>query len=438
MDLILTIPIALQPFVAPRSTHLLFAIGNTITCEWTGFFFNFCLGGIFMNAALSLYYMLMVTYNKSEAVIQQWLEPTVYIGALGLPTVFGIVGIIYKSFNPNLLLSACELAPYPADCTVLDSVDCIRGGTTAVWTKLAHSALYAILAGTGIYCTLRVFWTVRTKTHTTLQYTSDATEHAHKNARQLQRIRAVGTQAMLYCGAFVNGFWVILLTEIVNFYYLRQLQSSQDDTADLSQESWAFPVTLLAYLFWPLQGCTSSVQETGVFFDCVSSIVLLSRLFCPQSSIAASSCDRKSYNCEKSFRNDPFCGPVAESFLLPRILQMMNFILSRPRPIPNYNTPIHTFAGQSRLLSSIHHRQATRMASRQDCHHSRTHKSKFHPSTAIVQGGQSRTCSESHQYPWQNKKTTIFRWHRVVSRNKVLRKNFRPKRIVPRSYCRTL
>ena len=160
--------------------------------------------------------------------------------------------------------------------------------------------------------------------------------------------------------------------------------------------------------------------------------MLLSRLFCPQSSIAASSCDRKSYNCEKSFRNDPFCGPVAESFLLPRILQMMNFILSRPRPIRNYSIPIHSSAGKSRLSSSIHHRQATMMASRQDCHHSRANNTNLNPSTAIVQG------SGSHQYPWQNKKTTIFLWRRVVSPNKVLRKNFRPKRIVPRSYCRTL
>ena len=165
VDLLMSSALFWNPVVLPKWTNLPFAKGTFGTCEWSGFFLYFFLGGTVYNGALATYFLLSVRYLKTERQIARILEPTVHVLALALPLVVGGIGLKRHAYNPHGLYGTCLLTAFPVECVVQDSgVACERGGDDTLLSLLVVGT-QAIFGLGGAIITFVVYWTVRNRTH---------------------------------------------------------------------------------------------------------------------------------------------------------------------------------------------------------------------------------------------------------------------------------
>ena len=249
MDIIMTTAALFQPFLTRSDIGLRFAIGNATSCEWTAFFFHFFLGAAIYNAALSIYYLLLIRYRMTEETAARYMEPWVHIAAVGIPSVLGSVALAKDYFNPGLVLSGvCEMTAFPADCVLRDDVECERGESMGT-TLAIHLFFYVGSAITGFVATFMVYWTVRAQAQQTVKYsfTGELSE------AQRRRVRAVGTQAILYACAFFNSFAICVALVSATFaVFVPEIKSGEG----LEEKSGVFPLTILLFFFFLIQGCT--------------------------------------------------------------------------------------------------------------------------------------------------------------------------------------
>jgi len=102
--------LSLSTWPIPGETNILWAVGNTISCTFQGFFTQFGISSPVYNVSLSFYYLLAVRYSWKEERLRRRAEPWFHI--LPLLWSFGtaIAGLFLKIFNSANLW--CWIAPY--------------------------------------------------------------------------------------------------------------------------------------------------------------------------------------------------------------------------------------------------------------------------------------------------------------------------------------
>ena len=101
--------LALSTWPIPEETGILWASGNTLTCNFQGFFTQFGISSPIYNASLSIYYLLVIRYGWKEDQLRR-IEPFLH----GVPLLWGlgtgIAGLFLTIFNSANLW--CWVAPY--------------------------------------------------------------------------------------------------------------------------------------------------------------------------------------------------------------------------------------------------------------------------------------------------------------------------------------
>lgn len=113
------------------SPHVIWAYGNTASCNAQGFFLTLSSAVPLYNAMLSLYYVLVIKYNYTDRRLRSFVEPAMHTFCF----LWAFVTAVY-SVAAGLINNAdlwCWIAPLPADCleSWVHGVDnanpCVRG-----------------------------------------------------------------------------------------------------------------------------------------------------------------------------------------------------------------------------------------------------------------------------------------------------------------------
>lgn len=102
--------LSLSTWPIPRETGTLWAIGNTVSCTFQGFFTQFGISSPVYNVSLSFYYLLTVRYSWKEERLRRRVEPWLHILPLSWSFGTAIAGLFLKIFNSANLW--CWIAAY--------------------------------------------------------------------------------------------------------------------------------------------------------------------------------------------------------------------------------------------------------------------------------------------------------------------------------------
>ena len=247
-DLILSTSIILQPVLTRGDLGLALSMGNVQTCEFVGFLFQYYMASCAYNALLSLYFCAKIRYNKSDRILAKQYEPYVHLVALGLPTLFGIVGVQRDLFNPSYTLYVCDFWAYPADCSLHNDYDNERGDCQLVHlVGYAAMGIYGLLACVGVTATWVVCRTVQRQLRRMQSHSFDFT----LDERHERRNGIVMRQAFLYTAAFLNGFIIVLLATVST---ARVLERATVDPEVLGESRLYYAGVILCFFLFPLQG----------------------------------------------------------------------------------------------------------------------------------------------------------------------------------------
>jgi hypothetical protein len=101
--------LALSTWPIPKETGILWASGNTLSCNFQGFFTQFGVSSPIYNGSLSIFYLLVIRYGWKEDQLKR-IEPFLH----GVPILWGlgtgIAGLCLTLFNSANLW--CWVAPY--------------------------------------------------------------------------------------------------------------------------------------------------------------------------------------------------------------------------------------------------------------------------------------------------------------------------------------
>jgi hypothetical protein len=139
------------------------AIGNTTSCEASGFFFTLLSSQSYFNAGLALYYYLIIVRSSRQEYLNKRVEPFIHATSLLLPLCFAIWILTTDSYNPLYYNGGwCSVYEYPAGCSRVGSnVKCTRGsmakliGTIYLFCFTLSPFMAYMLAMTSILCYVR-------------------------------------------------------------------------------------------------------------------------------------------------------------------------------------------------------------------------------------------------------------------------------------------
>jgi hypothetical protein len=251
IDLIIGICMFLSTWPIPAGTPNVYgAVGTTETCTAQGYFLQLAIMGPLFNAALSLYYLLMIRYNFSEERLDKITVP-VY----GIILVFGIstsiAGLPLTLYNNADLW--CWQAPLPFGC--LESAQnggvttCERGDNVLsiyrwaffyapLWAAIAFATISMALVFLKVHRLEAASARFRSRRDFSLGVELSPISRMSILAKLGERAKKVARQALCYVGAFyISWIWSTLT---------RILQSVNGQTY--------FPIVLLAAIFLPFQG----------------------------------------------------------------------------------------------------------------------------------------------------------------------------------------
>lgn len=257
IDLIIGICMFLSTWPIPSDTANTFgAVGTTATCTAQGFFLQFAIMAPLYNAALSLYYLLMIRYNWTEERLRKLRLPvhgTILLFGLGT----SIAGLFLTLYNPATLW--CWQNQYPVGCiessqNVDGLTTCQRGDNALSIYRWAffYAPLWCAIAFATVAMIL-VFWKVhvleiKSQRFRSTRYSLDGNCNAMVDTstcggsillqRPGKRAKKVAQQAFCYVGAFyITWIWSTLT---------RILQSVMKKTY--------FGLVLMTAIFLPFQG----------------------------------------------------------------------------------------------------------------------------------------------------------------------------------------
>jgi hypothetical protein len=215
------------------------------------------------NAALSLYYFLVICRNMKPEYIAKAVEPFLH-GSI-LLYVFGTAtaSIFLELFNVDECGLMCYIAPYPFNCVDNDDVECIRGGLAEQyiwWFSFGELICFFTVV---IVCQFAIYWTVRKQVRTLRRYSIDSsseeegqskcsriTKYFKKDNRrpnsvvseQEKKITEVAIQATLYVLVFFVTWFFVVFTRVAHL-----VESEAIINAYL-------PLAFIAEILFPLQG----------------------------------------------------------------------------------------------------------------------------------------------------------------------------------------
>lgn len=228
----------------PWTTDL-FAVGNQISCNLSGFLTITGNGGqLLYSAAFSIYHLAIVRFRASIEKVEKVLEPTLHIVSFLVPVGFAalelFIGYINPSpFNPGI----CHLATNPPNCLDYPNIECVRGDS---WMQ-AHKIASIIYSLAFISC-----WIIMIVAYLLMWLTVRSTERRMRQygfrssqAANFVNTKKVGIQGMLYVGCFTlsNIFLVVGVTILVPFF----------ETADKNRSLY-FGLQVLSLPLAQLQG----------------------------------------------------------------------------------------------------------------------------------------------------------------------------------------
>jgi hypothetical protein len=225
-------------------------LGNTYTCNAQGFFAFFGMGCMFnYNAMLCLYYACAIAFTMRERNIKKYVEPILH----GLPVLaglsFSIPPLFYEMYNPGISTYAwCGPVPYPNECGIYESVQCIRGNSKYLMTFRIMIAVVILY----VFCIIAfslgmVIWKVIQTDHMinylSKFYRDRGREDMTKVLEKHRNSKAVLVQACSYITAFLLGVTPPLLLSV-----------GAVDTSGKTQVTTVDQFEKITLIFLPLQG----------------------------------------------------------------------------------------------------------------------------------------------------------------------------------------
>lgn len=208
------------------------ARGSTLTCEINGFLLCLMATVALYNLGLSIYYVLVIRYGKTQKHIERFVEPFIHIISISVPFGFGMWYWLSDLFNPMLDIGGlCYVYEYPAKCSELEDIECTRGVGTKSTISLIVGTLVVSSVFTGIIvCMLLLTLHVRKR---------EITLSRHRLNPQTSQTRQTYIQALLYIAAYFITYLFSFVQAILGSAYNEHLR---------------FTLAFLVKLSLPLQG----------------------------------------------------------------------------------------------------------------------------------------------------------------------------------------
>ena len=247
-DLLMSVVISLQPFLGHsdnperftlNSTRI-WAIGNGATCSVLGFWQHISSMNVWYNGMLSVYFLLSVKFGIRQRDLSRHYEPYMHLISIGIPLVTASIGAGLGIYDEQSVGIGCYISNYPKGCVYKESerVALSLGGDGDDDSSLpplcsddAIMLLMVALPTAVIFLStlinhLLVYCHVRNTIKRSMAYLSSyqqqnqnqscamefstaslaPTQRSSRRSqtdRYVERIRAVGTQAILYVSAFI-------------------------------------------------------------------------------------------------------------------------------------------------------------------------------------------------------------------------------------------
>jgi hypothetical protein len=200
-------------FLAVPSGFFWGAIGNTTTCEVSGFLTIFLGAQFLYNFGLAFYFLMIIYFKKSQKFIAKHFEPFIHIFSLCFPLGIALIALKSTSLNPLLYVGGwCYLYPYPPTCIAPDNVNvkCIRGMNSQV-VRQCMIAIAVVAPFVGIViCMIMIVHRIRSIAAASLPFSM--------RSQMDQKVRQTTIQALLYIGAMLVPCILIIVTQTMWSY----------------------------------------------------------------------------------------------------------------------------------------------------------------------------------------------------------------------------
>ena len=233
-DIIFVCGFMTSTFLDPKGTPGMdYAVGNQATCEAMAFIRHI---GAFTQplytASLSMYYLLVIKYSKSDDFIRSKIEVWMHVVSWGYPLIGAIVCLSLGLFNTSP--RGCRIAAYPLYCDVRDKKTCIRGADASIyrWIFVAVPTMFAF--SVVVICMGIIVLHVRKRERIMNRRFSFRNAEISRSRSLIIQYKAVMTQASLYIGTFILVWACPAIS--MGFKVRPKL------------------ITILIQIFWPLQG----------------------------------------------------------------------------------------------------------------------------------------------------------------------------------------
>jgi hypothetical protein len=255
VDVVYSTTFAIQPFLLPANTSQRpFAVGTQATCSLSGAMFQFgSTSQIIYFGVLSYYYLFTVRFGWRSRDFARWVEPPMHLVAVGWPLATAIAGSVVGVYDELDLDSGCWIDNYPRgcydDCTDIDEPkgcydDCTSG--TMGWVAMGMWFVFVLISVVVNNVVIYVY-VLRTTRRVSRQRLGSS--YLGNRDSQIEKIRMVRTQALLYVASFLSSYaWTLMLQVMESGGYSRGHDGQK-----------RYPLLLLQASIRPLAGCFNMI-----------------------------------------------------------------------------------------------------------------------------------------------------------------------------------
>lgn len=235
--------VVFSPWASPRGTagFDFGAWGTTATCNVLGMALHLNQVTALYAAFLSLYFLLVIRFQKSDAWIEKtWIEAGMHAVAIGLPTVTGLVAWSRRWFNPLTIMPGwCYLDDLPNECSDDESVSCQQGEEYFLYSQFVITGMFGAGALLVLVDFVLLVATVRAQETRMQKYAGSAVSGINDNR---ERSRQASNRAFAYIGAFFITYFATVISKVV----------VMEETAE--NHTYYFVMAFLSKAFLPMQG----------------------------------------------------------------------------------------------------------------------------------------------------------------------------------------
>jgi len=198
------------------------------------------------NAALCVYFSLVINYNKTESWLRKNIELYFHLVPIVIVTVMGVAGFVFQVFNFTGV--RCFVSPYPTRCDMNPNVDCTRGESYFAF-RYSFAIQEVIIFVIILVCMSSIVvstrrqerrqrsWDLRLPT-VAIEVSSTLRRRQKRNQVRMKRTKQVARQAFMYVGAcFLTFVWTFIF-----------------EIAARIAKRPPFKITVITFAFLPLQG----------------------------------------------------------------------------------------------------------------------------------------------------------------------------------------